>query len=235
MTINLIGVDCATQPNKLGPARGIFGNGEARLEEVTIGSKDPSIAETIAGWIDLDFPTLIALDAPLGWPTRLGEELKNHVAGQSIRVEPNQLFRRETDRFIKRMISKQPLDVGADRIARTAHAALSHLEEIRRMTGVEITLAWELGDTSGIQAIEVYPAATLMAYGITEPGYKRSLESRRRLLVKLSKHIGLPANISPMEKSDDVIDAAICVLAGADFLRGEVYAPADLELAEKEG
>jgi hypothetical protein len=38
-----------------------------------------------------------------------------------------------------------------------------------------------------------------------------------------------------LESSDDALDAAICVLAGLDFLRGEVYKPKDFPLAKEEG
>ena len=69
------------------------------------------------------------------------------------------------------------------------------------------------------------------------PGYKRvdGQEARRKLLSKIRGQIGLPADTSLLEESDYAIDAAVCVLAGADFLRGEVYEPRDLLLARKEG
>lgn len=57
----------------------------------------------------------------MGWPANMGQVLYNHNTGQLIDVHSNDLFRRETDKFIKKNLRKQPLDVGADRIARTAH------------------------------------------------------------------------------------------------------------------
>ena len=45
----------------------------------------------------------------------------------------------------------------------------------------------------------------------------------------------LPGKVSRLEEKDGVLDAALCVLAGADFLIGEVYAPEDGELARKDG
>ena len=38
-----------------------------------------------------------------------------------------------------------------------------------------------------------------------------------------------------MIESADALDAVICVLAGADFVRGPVYAPEIAALAEREG
>mgnify|MGYP005632426763 CR=1 FL=1 len=237
MTTTLIGIDCATQTKNIGIALGFFENGKTQIDKVIIGSRNISIVDTIAGWIPISQNTLIAIDAPLGWPKNLGEELQTHEAGKPIHVEPNQLFRRETDHFIKREVGKQPLDVGADRIARTAHAALHLLEEIREKTGQAISLTWEPGISKGVYAIEVYPAATLIAYGINVPGYKQKdgKGARKLLLRQLFDYIDLPTDISLMEKNDDALDAAICVLAGADFLRRDVYKPMNLELAKKEG
>jgi hypothetical protein len=42
------------------------------------------------------------------------------------------MFRRMTDRAIHKNVGRTPLDVGADWIARTAHAALRFLAELRR-------------------------------------------------------------------------------------------------------
>jgi hypothetical protein len=38
-----------------------------------------------------------------------------------------------------------------------------------------------------------------------------------------------------MEENDDALDSAICVLAGADFLKGEVMGPTGMEIPRKEG
>lgn len=237
MTTTLIGIDCATQPKNIGLALGFFENGKARIEEVRIGSNKMSIVDSVVDWISFGPTTLLAIDAPLGWPKNLGEELHTHEAGNPIQIETNLLFRRETDRFIKNRLGKQPLDVGADRIARTAHAALRLLGEIRERARKIVPLAWSLEMINGVYAIEVYPAATLLSRSINVPGYKHKdgLEPRKLLLKELRKHIELPTDISLMEKNDDALDAAICVLAGADFLRRDVYEPIDLELAKKEG
>jgi hypothetical protein len=63
---------------------------------------------------------LDAIDAPLGWPKPLAETLIDHRAGLPIETPANAMFRRTTDLFIQRKLKKTPLDVGADRIARTA-------------------------------------------------------------------------------------------------------------------
>lgn len=108
---------------------------------------------------------LLALDAPLGWPEELGRSLLQHRAGDPIESEPNRLFKRKTDAEIFRRLHKRPLEVGANLIARTAHAALGLLNNVRRLTGHDIPLAWDPTNLGRIAAIEVYPAATLLARG----------------------------------------------------------------------
>ena len=46
---------------------------------------------------------------------------------------------------------------------------------------------------------------------------------------------GLPADTSTMEDNDNVLDAALCVLAAVDFLRGDAMEPEDQPKAWKEG
>jgi hypothetical protein len=180
---------------------------------------------------------LIAVDAPLGWPRPMGNALARHRAGEPLEVAAHELFRRETDRFIRARIGKQSLDVGADRIARTAHSALKLLADVRRLTGLAIPMAWKSGFRDRVAAIEVYPSATLIAHGINGGGYKKDekIEERRAIIAQLRRLIALPKDEAAMERSADSLDAAICVLAGLDFLRGEAHAPEDIELALHEG
>jgi len=237
MATTLIGIDCAVQPQNIGLAWGIFDEGKTSLEQVLLGSQGVSIAEIVAGWLEGFRSALLALDAPLGWPETLGAALHDHQAGQPIRGDPNDLFRRETDLFVKHMTGKQPLDVGADRIARTAQAALKLLDEIRVLIGKPIPLAWQAGAPTEVQAIEVYPAATLIVHGMHLRGYKLKdgREARQQIINNLGSQIDLLADTALLEESADALDAALCLLAGVDFLRGQVYAPEDLTLARKEG
>lgn len=232
----IIGIDCATQPKKLGLARGRWDGQRGVVEQATLGSDVGVLAEAIAAWIE--GPTLIAIDAPLGWPVELGRALAQHRAGDGIAGDPNELFRRETDRVVKRMVGKTSLDVGADRIARTAHAALRLLSELRAHTGEVVPLAWDPA-VEGTMAIEVYPAATLAARSFVHRGYKgdpeRSPAARRGLVEALRDEVGFTLDVERLIACDDILDAAVCVLAGADFLRGECVAPTDAELTVAQG
>jgi hypothetical protein len=112
------------------------------ISRCTVCSKKHPPAALALEWLDQRDNVLIALDAPLGWPRALGACLQSHMAGAPLDSEANALFRRATDDEIKVRLSKRPLDVGADRIARTAVAALELLGALRRETGRPVPLAW---------------------------------------------------------------------------------------------
>jgi len=235
--VTIIGIDCATDPKKVGIALGEFSGSRCSLVSAEAGTRHTALVDRIASWLPASGPAVIALDAPLGWPIALGDVLSSHRAGSAIGEDPHLLFRRETDRFVKRELGKQSLDVGADRIARTAHAALRLLEDVRRATGKPIPLAWRPAVPNGPVAIEVYPAGTLTACDVRAAGYKKrdDVDPRAEIIRGLGQHMRLPADTSPLLANADVLDAAVCVLAASDFLRGRAMAPEDQSQAEREG
>jgi predicted RNase H-like nuclease len=237
MNITLIGIDCATKKEKVGLARAALDREQVRVEEVATGADLESITRTLAGWVQSAPICLLALDAPLGWPAALGPTLAHHRAGDPIHIPRDRMFSRLTDRVVKREIGKRPLNVGADRIAHTAHAALYQLDELRYETGQPIELAWDPNLGPGIHAIEVYPAATLIAYGISSAGYKgkQGKAARQQILRSLPRHLVLPNDVELLVECDHALDAVLCVLAGADFLQGLALAPEDLPTAQDEG
>lgn len=236
MEIMIVGIDCATDSRKVGLAKSVLKDGQLRLEAAEQGGAGMDIPTRIAQWLCVTKPTLISLDAPLGWPGALGDALAPHSAGRSIETPANLLFRRETDRFIKSRIGKQPLDVGADRIARTALSALSILAKLRALTSSPIPLAWDpaLEQTS---AIEVYPGGTLLSHGLPYQSYKNDSTEQRQMRAQIIEGlyglIKIP-DPAPLLNKADTLDAVICCLAGADFLRGTTLPPENQPLAEKE-
>lgn len=232
----IIGIDCATDPKKRGVAKAFLNNDAWQVTETTIGLTDHEIADFVIEAKNPDRAVLLALDAPLGWPEQLGESLYNHSAGQSFDRPANKVFRRKTDDFIKKTYGKQPLDVGADRIARTAHSALALLSVIaNRIAEKIIPLAWQ-NNFSGVATIEVYPAATLISYGWPSRRYKKPAEMnvRAQIIAELENYLAFTETHS-MVQSADALDAALCVLAGKDFLEGNCYQPENQRLAHKEG
>jgi predicted RNase H-like nuclease len=98
MEVTIIGVDCATNPTRVGLALGAWRNETASILEVKAGCHKEPIAKTIAGWISDRTPTLVAMDAPLGWPVPMGQVLVQHAAGEGLGVDAHDLSRRRTDR-----------------------------------------------------------------------------------------------------------------------------------------
>jgi predicted RNase H-like nuclease len=235
--IHVIGIDCAVDPRKVGIASGIYEAGRMQINDMKLGTHERRVSETVFELCKPHNRNLIAIDAPLGWPQALGESLVSHIAGDGILVKDNMLFRRETDRFIKRKIGKQPLDVGADRIARTAHAALKIVKEISELAGFRIPLAWNNEEIGHLSVIEVYPAATLQSYHIPSAGYKKNgLDvTKSQIITALNNHVNIPVNTDLISRDSNALDSVVCILAAQDFLNGDTYQPERIELAKKEG
>lgn len=234
----IIGIDCATKQEKIGLAYGSVDNRKLIVTDVAVGSRDIPAVEIIQRWLQRGQPALLAFDAPLGWPTALGQGLRNHSAGMPVRAEADCLFSRETDRNVKDRIGKRPLEVGANLIARTAHAALGLLQDLRDKTGLAIPLAWDMGEIRETCAIEVYPAATLVVLRIKAGDYRKKDASIRRfeLIDELEKHLGVVIPQRKMlEENSDAVDAVICVLAGYDFILGNCLPPDNNGVVRKEG
>jgi hypothetical protein len=224
-SVDIIGIDCSTNHRKLGIAKGHYSDGKLSITEVTTGQ--PNHVQTISSWLKKSTRSLIALDAPLGWPQAMGANLASHRAGAVIDIEPNSMFRRHTDWFIKQKIGKQSLDVGSNLIARTALFALNLIDSIRKETGSPIPLAWSPQFVETSAAIEVYPAATLEARGISSSGYKKpaQLDRRREILSLLGGEIQVECDEEKIVANDDNLDAVLCLLAAADFVGNKAYKP----------
>ena len=238
MPVQLVGIDCATVASRVGLAFGHYSDGRLTVTRALFCPSPQPISQFVAEMIrPAPGPVLLALDAPLGWPAPLGSSLASHQAGEPLPATAEAMFRRETDQFIHRTVGKLPLEVGADRIARTAHAALRLLAELGATREQPIPLAWQpqLGDP--LSAIEVYPAATLTVHGLPARNYKKSdrAEARRAILAQLQPLMILPSDQSPLVDSADLLDAVVCLLAAADFLAGRAMPPVDRRLARHEG
>ena len=256
-------------------------NWGAKLEGVEKANPESAV-KTVKTWIGQS-PALIAIDAPLGWPEAMRTGLKGHEAGRGIETPAREgfipragapaakdrvlkgiwtfdeeFFLRETDRGIWSQTRKKPLEVGADRIARTAYGALKFLQDLRE-TDTDFPLAWDAESVSPRSVIEVYPAATLKAHNLLPPGsYKKNKNKtdREEATKARARIVGLDPNAVGQQVStkgiasklegigehwkklldnDDMLDAAVCVLAALDFLRGAARPPEDRDEAKREG
>jgi len=176
--------------------------------------------------------------------------LGNHTAGRAVLDDANGIFRRYTDWTIAKRVGKTPLDVGADRIARAAHATLGRLEavgnEIQRVTGVEITLplaaepiAWTALEQSdnrpSLNLLETYPAGWLVSEGIDSSGYRpRQARDKRNELVRnalaaarcsYTVEIAEECDVEAFTARADDLDALVCLFCGMDVLLARSPAP----------
>lgn len=231
----VIGIDCATVPANVGLARARHEDGGWRLTDALVASPARPPAAVVADWLRDDPHVLLALDAPLGWPATLGPTLAPHRAGDPIAAPIETLFNRVTDRALQARTGKRPLEVGADRIARTAWAALDLLARLRAATGRPIPLAWAPDGIDLPAAIEVYPAGTLITHGLPSRGYKDPASAPRAAIgAWLGARLDL-AGLDLTMESGHALDAVLCVAAGLDFLAGAALGPDDPEVARREG
>jgi predicted RNase H-like nuclease len=237
----IIGIDCATDPRKRGIAIATYNGNVCHMESADTGMGDDELVSVTSRCLGPDNRVLLALDAPLGWPSTMGMVLMQHQAGQGLGRDANDLFRRWTDKFIKKEYGLQSLDVGADHIARTAHSALQLLETLRRRYGHPIPLAMDR-NFPGMAAIEVYPAAALKVCDLPFRNYKKRNETKTRQSILngiLKEAIIIPDNVhQTLIESADALDAVVCILSGMDFLIGKARPPQnplEQEAALKEG
>jgi hypothetical protein len=236
----LVRVDAAVDPAKCGLALGEWScrrRDPVRLRTAGTMSERGGLAGLLMPALAQAERVLVAIDAPLGWPASLARALHAHAAGAHLDSAAHDLFRRTTDRRVREVVGKQTLDVGADRIARTAKSALDILEQARQLMAEPIELAWQPNFAARLAAIEVYPAGTLKARQLPCIGYKRSggAPTRKRIARALGAEIaGLHRHAAGQ---DDVFDACLCLVAARDFLLGEAVAPSptEAELARREG
>ncbi|MCP1727386.1 hypothetical protein J2T60_001351 [Natronospira proteinivora] len=230
----IIGVDCATAPEKTGLALACPGQERWQLIEACNGAHLSPVAR-LSQWLALFERPLICLDAPLGWPRDLGRALADHRAGEAMTASADALFHRRCDRFIQAQTGCRPMEVGANFIARTARAALSLLAALRQESGRRLPLLWHPGAGEEGGVIEVYPAATLRVHGLPWKRYKPAAQQalRDEIMNGWSEQLKPPAARSTaaqaMLAQADVLDAAHCCLAGLDFIEGRAMAPPQLD------
>jgi len=219
----IIGVDCAAQPGNTGLAQVIQDGERLVVLEARCATIEASAASIVAAWVQDSHRVLLALDAPLGWPSELGRELARHKAGEPLTPAAHALFRRLTDDVIYERLAKRPLEVAADRIARAAHAALKFLGDLRALVGSKIPLIWSPNWRGRFGVIEVYPAATRIALGA--PRGSGSLEG-------LESRIRFQNGAAPT--SEHARDAVVCAISAAEFLSGRMIAPTRGQRAQAE-
>lgn len=242
----VIGLDAAAQLDHCGYAIGSQHGSTIVIEEAGLlgGTRkcaQVGSASMLASRIRQAPKSVVAIDAPLGWPEAMALHLPGHQAGQPLSAPRDRFFKRLTDLRVKRATGKTPLEVGAEKLAHAAHHALHLLGQLRSESERPIPLAWAPGDGPCV-AIEVYPAGTLAGHGLPSTGYKKEKTGDRSALrIRESFASQLEPRLSGLSRychgPVDVFDACLCLLSALDFLEGQCAGPSEAErpVAEKEG
>lgn len=228
------GIDLSADDKKVGVATIEWRGGRAVLVDVRVGADDDALISLIKG------SDKTGIDCPLGWPDAFIAFIVAHAAGEPLPGEFMGRWRtalqyRKTDLWLKGQVpGVQGLSVAADRIGSTAMRCAVLLERLQHMP--------DAGDRKGGgRLVEVYPAASLSAWGLPFSGYKaRDKQSvRASILVQLQE--GANLDLGPFEGllhvSDDALDALVCALtARAAALDLCLPVPPDhLAAAKREG
>lgn len=237
VSLQMLGIDAAVNPANTGLAIARRSHGKWRIDSLATGQKQTGIAQQMAGLLNPSAPVLLAVDAPLGWPTDFVTNLSAHRAGEALDAEPRLLFTRETDRVVHRHTGLTPLSVSADRIARTAVAALAIVDALRNALGQPLPLLLNPTECRSGGLIEVYPAATLKQRGLPSRGYKKpeARALRNGIVDGIAQALDLNGHEIACLDSDHCLDAVLCVLTAIDFLEGNCLSPATPERAAREG
>lgn len=185
----------------------------------------------------------VGIDCPFGWPRPFVAALKDHDARRpwlesapSTQKDYRRLLAyRTTDREVEARLGRLPLSVSTDRIGKTAMRCAYLLAAIG---GV---------DRSGLtgHVAEVYPAATLHAWGLPDTGLKKAkgAELRRTVLDRLVELVTPRLTFragahDEAVRSDDSFDALVAALTARAVSLGKTHHPTSREqreVAEIEG
>lgn len=228
------GVDLAADARRTALAVIAWTPGRARVERLSVGVKDEEIVDAALG------VTRIGIDCALGWPDAFIEFVKAHADAEiPPEVDGGADWRRElayraTDRRIHEVTGRWPLSVSTDRLGVTAMRCAGLTGRLGA-SGIAV-------DRSGVTGAvaEVYPGATLRAWGFDTRGYRVEPEVRRALLAALTASasgLDLGPHADLMVASPDAFDAVIAAFGARAAALGLFEPPpADLAaLARREG
>lgn len=180
-------------------------------------SEPVEIAIARANFMDADLEELmqpadkVGIDVPLGWPRKFAESVGSYMSGVAWQADHRSpdLRLRATDRHVATTRGRHPLSVSTDRIAIPAMRAAKLLSQID--SGFDRAGAGKV--------VEVYPAASLKAWGFDPDRYKgaKGRTIRERLVAKfIADTAGWVRIADPVReeciRDDNVFDALICAL-----------------------
>ena len=230
----IAGLDLAAEPKASALAVIDWNEQHAELVSLELGVSDARVVSAAS-----DFAKL-GIDCALGWPVSFTEFL-NSLTGElsSEAFSADKDFRRnlayrETDRNLHSLTGRWPLSVSTDRLGLTAIRAAGILSQLS-------SEGYGLDRSGSGLVVEVYPGATLRAWGFATAGYRDSAEVRFGLLGVLRERapwFKLPDELLKMAgESCDSFDAIFAALAARAAHLGRYHKPSasQLKLAKSEG
>lgn len=217
-----LGIDLSSQPERTAACVIEWGQGRALAQAPATGCDDARLVRLIAS------ADVVGIDAPFGWPVDFVAAVADWPHEEWTVQHRDRLRFRETDRAIKQRLGIDPLSVSTDRIALPAMRAMSLL----RRFGVH--------DRSGDgRFFEVYPAASLVAWGLNRRGYKQtnSRAARAVILNALRKQMPWLDVADAYLETSDALDALLASLTVRLCAQGLTIRPEPslIPLAQQEG
>lgn len=191
----------------------------------------PAIEAPALSCSDADLDALIAkadvvgIDAPFGWPAAFVEAVAGWQFTEWNTQLRDRLRFRVTDCIVRERQKRWPLSVSTDTIALPAMRAMALLAR----HGVS-------NRSGNGRFFEVYPAASLHAWGISNRGYKEAkkeacLEARRAILNELRGKLSLLYSPEEYARDADALDSLIASLTARSAAQGGCYPPPPDQLA----
>lgn len=211
-----IGVDLATSPAATGLCVLDVASKRATIVRTPAERTITAIAELAAHWWDESGGALrIGIDAPFGWPVawvdlltrarelgdvRAGESAQDgtHAIAQPLRWRLTDV---ELSAWSHRAL--RPMTPSMDRLAATTARCIDLLARLRE-AGIPVARTG-----AGSAAFEVYPTASLFAWGLAGPGGRTG--ARSRFLVESLQRIDAPGLSATHEHDVDALIAALTV------------------------
>lgn len=221
------GVDLAADERRTALAVIAWEPGSARVEELRLGVADAEIADAATA------VTRIGIDCALGWPDAFVDFVSAHADADRPPVVDGgadwrrSLVYRATDVWIREQTGRWPLSVSTDRLGVTA-LRCAGLTGRLAARGLRV-------DRSGVTGAvaEVYPGATLRAWGMDTRGYRVDADARRVLLSGLlasASGLDVGEHAELMISSADAFDAVVAAFGARAAAIGR-FAPPPPEIA----
>lgn len=235
--MKLVGIDLSTDPNKTGVCTV---DGYRTSADLCKGPDAEHIVRLLkyCGGADA-----IAIDVPFGWPKPFIEALTGYEIGVALERDRRQYLRRATDAWIIKTLPDHlrreakppnPMAVAADKLGATAMVGTTLLNAL---SGTFRLSPRESGVSQAV--MEVYPAASLWAWGLPHKGFKGAGEDARNrrseILERLKLFFGLKVAVQDTKtlvRSDHCFDALVAALTAREYTCSNTFDPPECILNE---